>query len=104
MYKILISQFKQYKKAALLTPVFTGLEALMELLIPFITAKIIDEGIQAGNLSRVYFYGGIMLVMAFLSLCLGVLAGKNAAEASWICLQPAQPDVRKYPDLFLLKH
>ena len=82
MYKILISQFKQYKKAALLTPVFTGLEALMELLIPFITAKIIDEGIQAGNLSRVYFYGGIMLVMAFLSLCLGVLAGKNAAEAS----------------------
>ena len=42
MYKILISQFGQYKKAAILTPVFTGLEALMELLIPFITSKIID--------------------------------------------------------------
>ena len=82
MYKILISQFGQYKKAAILTPVFTGLEALMELLIPFITSKIIDEGIQAGNLDKVYFYGGIMLVMAFFSLVLGVLAGKNAAEAS----------------------
>lgn len=82
MYKILISQFGQYKKAAILTPIFTGLEALMELLIPFITSKIIDEGIQAGNLDKVYFYGGIMLVMAFFSLVLGVLAGKNAAEAS----------------------
>lgn len=41
MYKILISQFGQYKKAAILTPVFTGLEALMELLIPFSHQKLL---------------------------------------------------------------
>ena len=82
MIKILLSQFKQYTRAAVLTPVFTGLEALLELLIPFITAKIIDEGIEAGNLQKIYLYGGIMLIMAFLSLISGVMAGKNAAEAS----------------------
>ena len=77
MYKILISQFGQYKKAAILTPIFTGLEALMELLIPFITSQIIDEGIQAGNLDKVYFYGGVMLGVCVFCLVFCVLCGKN---------------------------
>ena len=54
----------------------------MEVLIPFVTASIIDKGIEAGNIQQVYFYGGIMLAMAFLSLAFGVLAGKYAAKAS----------------------
>ena len=54
----------------------------MEVLIPFITASIIDKGIEQGNIGQVYFYGGLMLIMAFLSLLSGVLAGKYAAAAS----------------------
>ena len=54
----------------------------MEVLIPFITAAIIDKGIEAGNLNEVYFYGILMLVIAFLSLACGALAGRYAAKAS----------------------
>lgn len=82
MIKTLLKQVKQYKRESLLTPLFTALEVLMEVLIPFITASIIDKGIEQGNIGQVYFYGGLMLIMAFLSLLSGVLAGKYAAAAS----------------------
>ena len=82
MIKTLLAQVKQYKSASLLAPVFTAGEVLMEVLIPFVTASIIDKGIEAGNIHQVYWYGGIMLVMAFLSLAFGVLAGRCAAKAS----------------------
>lgn len=82
MIKTLLAQVKQYKSASLLAPVFTAGEVLMEVLIPFVTASIIDKGIEAGNINQVYLYGGIMLVMAFLSLVFGVLAGRYAAKAS----------------------
>lgn len=54
----------------------------MEVLIPFVTASIIDKGINAGDITKVYIYGGVMLIMAFMSLAFGVLAGKYAANAS----------------------
>ena len=82
MIKTLLRYLGAYKKASLLTPCFTALEVLMEVLIPFIIAAIIDKGIEAGDIRQVYFYGGIMLVMAFLSLLFGILAGKYAASAS----------------------
>ena len=82
MIKTLLTQVKQYKKASLLTPLFAALEVVMEVLIPFVTAKIIDSGIEAGNLRKVYVYGGVMLVLAALSLLSGVLAGSFAAKAS----------------------
>lgn len=82
MIKTLAAQIKQYKKSTLLTPLFTILEVVMEVLIPFITAAMIDQGINAGDLSKVFLYGVIMIVMAFLSLTFGVLAGKFAANAS----------------------
>ena len=82
MLKTLAAQIKQYKRSTLLTPLFTVLEVVMEVLIPFVTAAIIDKGINAGDISKVYIYGGIMLVMAFMSLAFGVLAGKFAANAS----------------------
>ena len=82
MIKTLLAQVKQYKAASILAPVFTAGEVLMEVLIPFVTASIIDKGIEAGNINNVYLYGGIMLVMAFLSLCFGILAGRYAAKAS----------------------
>ena len=82
MVKLILAQVKQYKKASLLTPVFTAAEVVMEVLIPFISALVIDRGIQAGNLSQILLYGGLMLVMAFLSLAFGVLAGRYGAMAS----------------------
>ena len=62
----LLKQVQQYKTVSLLTPVFTALEVLMEVLIPFVTARIIDEGIEAGNIEKIYLYGGIMVGMAML--------------------------------------
>ncbi len=82
MIKTLLKQVKQYKTVSLLTPVFTALEVLMEVLIPFVTARIIDEGIEAGNIEEIYLYGGIMVGMAMLSLLFGVLAGGFGAAAS----------------------
>ncbi len=77
-----MAQIKQYKKDTILTPIFTALEVLFEVIIPLITAKLIDDGISAGNMSSVVKYGVIMVIVAFLSLGSGVLAGKYAATAS----------------------
>ena len=82
MIKTLLGQVGEYKKDSILTPVFTAAEVFMEILIPFVTAKIIDEGINGQDMSKVYMHGGIMLVLAFLSLFFGVMAGKFAASAS----------------------
>lgn len=82
MIKTLLAQVKQYKKASLLTPLYAALEVVMEVLIPFITAAIIDKGIEAGSISKVYQYGALMLLFAMLSLLFGVLAGRYAASAS----------------------
>lgn len=82
MFKSLKDCVGQYKKAALLTPVFTALEVLMEVMIPFTTASLIDKGINAGDMSAVWEYGLIMLVLASFSLFCGVMSGKYSAEAS----------------------
>lgn len=82
MIKTLLHQVKAYKRDSILTPVFTALEVLMEILIPFVTAAIIDRGIEAEDIHQIYLYGGIMIALAFLSLLFGFLAGKYAASAS----------------------
>lgn len=82
MVKTLLSQVKQYKKATILAPLFAALEVVLEILIPLVMASIIDKGIEAGNMNNIYIYGGIMLVLAMLSLFCGAMAGKYAAEAS----------------------
>ncbi|MBQ2021605.1 MAG: ABC transporter ATP-binding protein [Peptococcaceae bacterium] len=82
MLSTLLGQIKEYKKDTILTPIFTALEVFMEVLIPFIIASLIDKGIEAGNMPNVLLYGGMMLVLAMLSLLFGVLAGRYAAKAS----------------------
>lgn len=79
--KEILAQIKQYKKDSILTPVFTALEVFMEMLLPFIMAKIIDDGIEKGNMTNVYIFGGVMVVAAMVSLLSGFLAGKYAALA-----------------------
>lgn len=80
--KTVLRQLGRYKRDALLCIGLTSLEVIMEILLPFITAIIIDEGLEASNLPVVYRYGILMVVMAFLSLAFGALAGKFAASAS----------------------
>ena len=80
--KKILQQLKQYKRETFLCIGLTALEVVMEILMPFVTAIIIDRGLQANNLSVVYRYGLLMVIMAFLSLTFGALAGKNAAGAS----------------------
>ncbi len=81
MRKVL-QQLKQYKRNTLLCIGLTALEVIMEILMPFITAIIIDRGLEAGNLPVVYRYGALMVFMAFLSLTFAAAAGKNAAAAA----------------------
>ena len=82
MIKTLAKCIGKYKKESIRTPIFTAVEVFLEILIPFITASIIDKGIQAGDMRKVGIYGGIMLIIAFLSLFCGIQAGKYGAAAS----------------------
>ena len=79
MIRTLYKQIGQYWKASLLTPVWTAAEVVMDVLIPYVTASLIDKGINAGNLENVYLYGAVMILMAFLSLGFGILAGRSVA-------------------------
>ena len=80
--KTVLAQLKQYKKASYLTMGFTTLEVIMEVLLPFVTAMIIDEGIQKADLSAILKMGLLMVMMAAISLFSGAMAGKYAASAS----------------------
>lgn len=82
MIRTLAKYIGKYKKASLLTPCCMVLEVLMEVLIPFVTAAIIDKGIEAKDMQKILLYGGVMILIALLSLCFGVLGGKYGAEAS----------------------
>ena len=80
--KIVLKQVGRYKRDTFLTMGLTALEVVMEILLPFITAIIIDDGLKQSNLPVVIRYGLLMILMSVISLCLGALAGKFAANAS----------------------
>ena len=80
--KKVLQQLGQYRKDTFQCIFLTALEVVMEILLPFVTAIIIDQGLEAGNLPVVYRYGILMVAMAFLSLIFGALAGRMAARAS----------------------
>lgn len=80
--KKILQQLKQYKRETFLCIGLTALEVVMEILMPFVTAIIIDKGLQASNMSAVYRFGALIIVMSFFSLTFGALAGKNAAGAA----------------------
>lgn len=80
--KTLLKEVGQYKTVSGLTVLFTAFEVTLELIIPMLMAALIDEGIEKGDISSVYLYGGLMLFAAVLSLISGVSAGKFAADAS----------------------
>lgn len=80
--KTVLAQLKQYKKDSILTILFTALEVLMEVLLPFITAVIIDYGLEKSDMPAIIRYGILMLIMAAVSLFAGAMAGRFAASAS----------------------
>ena len=77
-----LHQLGRYKKDTGLCVVLTTLEVIMEILLPFITARLLAEGLEASNLSAVYRYGAILVVMSLLSLIFGATAGRFAASAA----------------------
>ncbi len=82
MIKRIAGAIREYKRDSLLTPVFVSLEVLLEVLIPLVMSALIDRGIDAGDLQEILKLGGLLIVMAFLSLMFGVLSGMTAASAS----------------------
>ncbi len=82
MWKTLIRSIREYKKASILSPVYVAAEVVIECIIPFITALLVNQ-IKAGcTLDVVVRYGLILLVLASLSLTFGRLSGKAAATAA----------------------
>ena len=82
MIKKLASHLGEYRRAAILTPMFSALEAVMDILLPTIMAFIIDLGIEKGDMNAIVKYGLLTFAVAVIALLLGILAGKYAAEAS----------------------
>ena len=82
MFKKLSKYVKEYKKDAILTPIFVILEVVMEVVIPLLMARIIDVGIQNGDVKYIVEIGGLLIVCAILSLTFGMLSGRFAAKAS----------------------
>ena len=82
MIKTLLAQVKEYKTPSLLAPLCAALEVFFDMSVPFVIAKLIDQGVQAGNLAVAMKYGILMLVLATCGLTTGFLAGKFAAQAS----------------------
>ena len=82
MIKTLAKQIKEYKKDSILSPIYIAAEVVLELLLPFIMASMIDDGVEVGNMKHIVITGVIMLVVAMLSLFCGVMCGKHAAIAS----------------------
>lgn len=82
MLKTLAKQIKEFKKDSILTPVFMILEVILETLIPLLMGSIIDKGVEKGNMGHIYLMGGLMLILAAVSLYAGVMGGKYGARAS----------------------
>ena len=80
--QMLCRQVGRYKWPAIATLMLTALEVVMDVLIPYVTASLIDKGINAGDMQAVYRYGLVMIGMGLLSLLFGVLAGRVSAYAS----------------------
>ena len=75
-------EIRQYKKDALLSPMYTTLCVVLEILIPYLTASIIDKGIAVGDMEHVAKIGSLMAVMAILAMVFGIRAGVHSARAS----------------------
>ena len=82
MIKKLASHLGEYKRAAIITPLLSALEAIMDVLLPLLMSYIIDQGIEKGDMDAVIKYGLLTFLVAAIALVLGLSAGRFAAKAS----------------------
>lgn len=82
MIRTILSEVKEYKKASIITPLFMIMEVIMEMIIPYLMASIIDNGVNAGNLQHIYKVGVVMIVAAVFGLFAGIMGGRFGAKAS----------------------
>ena len=82
MLRRILQEVKEYKAASIATPVYMILEVAMEMVIPYLMASIIDEGVNAGNMAHIYKVGSVMIAAALLGLLAGMLGGRYGAKAS----------------------
>lgn len=82
MLRILLKEVKEYKRASLITPLFMILEVLMEMLIPYLMASIIDKGVNTGDIGHIYRVGVLMVAAALVGLFAGIGGGRFGAKAS----------------------
>ncbi len=82
MLRTLLKEVKEYKRASIATPIYMIFEVAMEMVIPFLMASIIDDGVNAGDMAHIYKVGAVMIVAAFLGLFAGLMGGRYGAKAS----------------------
>ena len=82
MFRLLLREVKEYKKASIATPMFMILEVAMEMCVPFLMASIIDNGVNKGDMAHIYKIGVIMIVAAAIGLFAGLMGGRLGAKAS----------------------
>lgn len=82
MVRQLLKSVREYKKSSFLTPLFVTFEVILEVIIPMLMAKLIDFGIEAGNMNYILKMGFALIVCCIVSLTFGALSGKHAAIAS----------------------
>ena len=82
MIRTIAKEIREYKWASIATPLFMLLEVLMETLIPYLMASIIDKGVNAGDIGHIYRIGGLMIVAAAIGLLAGMAGGRFGAKAS----------------------
>ena len=82
MVKRLSQCIREYKKDAILSPLYVLVESLLDVAIPFVMAGLIDKGIEAGNMSMILRYGAILVGFALVALTFGALSGRSCARAT----------------------
>lgn len=82
MIRTMMRYLREFKWAAIATPVFMILEVIMEVIIPLMMSSIVDNGVEAGNIGHIYKMGAFMFAAALFSLTVGILGGKYGAKAS----------------------
>ena len=82
MIRTLAKEIKEFKAASIATPLCMVLEVLMEMIIPFLMASIIDKGVNAGDMQYIFKTGGFMIVFAVIGLLAGLAGGRYGAKAS----------------------
>ena len=81
MIKTLMGSIREYKKPSVLTPILVSIEVIVECIIPFYIAKLINHIQNGTDMSLILKYGFMLILLAFVSLFFGAMAGKTCASA-----------------------